>query len=95
MHSKPGARKGATYPVTIQTPYGVLRMGYEVNLTPCAECGQFHAAVVMLDASPRLKTQEAEDFLVELLPVVLSALGDLAFLHCATSSTSAVSAVVG
>ncbi len=94
MHSKPGTPKGASYPVTISTPYGVLRMSYEFSLTACAECGDHHAAVTMLDASPRLKSRESEHFLGEVLPLLLGSLGDLAYLHCATTRTSS-SAVVG
>lgn len=72
--------KRATYPVTIQTPYGVLRMAYEMDMEPCPDCGQCHGSVTVLDASPRLKTAEAVPFL-DMLPDLLMATGELAFLH--------------
>ena len=70
----------ASYPVTIQTPYGVLRLAYELDMLPCPDCGDYHGSVVVLDASPRLKTAEALHFL-DMLPQLLESAGNLAFLH--------------
>ncbi len=84
MHSKPHGHKAATYPLTIQTPFGVLRMAYEYDLEPCPDCGRHHASVALLDASPRLKTSEALSFL-DGLPDVLAAAGELAFINSASA----------
>lgn len=81
----------ATYPVTISTPFGVLRLAYTLDGEPCPDCGAHHGRVVMLDASPRLKYGEADEFL-ELLPDLLSSVGELALVHCVTSRPAAVGA---
>lgn len=93
MHSKPHTSKGASYPVTIQTPFGVLRLAYHLDMQPCPECGAVHGSVVVLDASPRLKKPEAVEFL-ELLPDLLSAAGELSFIHCVSDGKGPVSASV-
>lgn len=84
MHGKPHRHKAATYPLTIHTPYGVLRMAFEYNPEPCPDCGAHHASVAVLDASPRLRTQEALGFL-DALPQLLTAAGELAFIHAASA----------
>lgn len=95
MHTTARTSKRATYPLTIHTPFGLLRMTYELDLVPCSECGQYHGSVSVLDASARLKKPEAEEFLGVLLPQLLGSAGDLAFLHCLTSSTSTAASVGG
>lgn len=91
MQSTAHTRKGASYPVTISTPFGVLRLAYTLDDHVCPDCGAHHGQVVMLDASPRLKRGEADGFL-EMLPDLLAGVGELAFAHCVTSRLAAVGA---
>jgi len=91
MQGKSRTPKGASFPVTISTPFGVLRLAYTLDGEPCLDCGAHHGQVVMLDASPRLKGGEADEFL-ELLPDLLASVGELAFAHCVTSRPAAVGA---
>lgn len=81
MHGSSPAAKAATFPITISTPFGVLRLAYHLDLEPCPDCGACHGSVTVLDASPRLKKAESLPFL-DMLPELLSSAGDLAFLHC-------------
>lgn len=83
MHNKPRAAQAATFPITISTPFGVLRLAYHLDLTPCPDCGASHGSLVVLDASPRLRAAGPDVVaFLDLLPDLLSSAGDLAFLHC-------------
>lgn len=78
------SRKPAIFPITISTPFGVLRLAYQLDTLPDAE-GACNGSVRVLDASPRLKTDEGLAFLV-MLPDVLHAAGNLSVLHCLSAS---------
>lgn len=88
MNPKSRAPRGASYPVTISTPFGVLRLAYVLDEETCPGCGKLHGHAVMLDASPRLKGGDADDFLW-MLPELLAGVGDLAYLYCVTSRPGA------
>lgn len=76
--------RAATYPVTIHTPYGVLRLEYTFGSSaPCRDCGDVHDTVSYIEASPRLRTVEALPF-VEDLPNLLLNLGRVADLSIST-----------
>lgn len=91
MQSKSRTPKGASFPITISTPFGVLRLAYTLDDHACTDCGAHHGQLVMLDASPRLKRGEADGFL-ELLPDLLAGAGELALAHCVTSRPASVGA---
>lgn len=73
MKSKARALQGATYPVTISTPFGVLRYVYTVDSRG--------ASFLLADASPRLKSGEADGFL-SVLPEILAGVGIAAGHDC-------------
>ncbi len=73
MKTKAGALKGATYPITISTPFGVLRYVYTVDSRS--------ADFVLVEASPRLKSGEADGFLA-VLPEILAGVGIAAGHDC-------------
>jgi hypothetical protein len=55
-------RKAATFPLTIGTPYGLVKL----ELTHCAHCGQ-HFNFRILESAPLLSTLAAEPFLYRLM----------------------------
>lgn len=66
----------ATYPLTIGSPFGDIRLSYELATQRCADCGKFHAAVNVLHVPDGLSKRHARAFLA-LLPEVLEEVGDL------------------
>jgi hypothetical protein len=91
MKNNPRRLAPATYPVTISTPFGVLRLAYNLDDHACPDCGAHHGRVLMLEASPRLKCGEADEFL-EMLPDLLASVAELSLLHCVVSRPAAVGA---
>ena len=77
MNRKARALQGATYPVTISTPFGVLRYVYTVDSRS--------ADFALMDASPRLKSGDADGFL-GVLPEILAGIGLVAGYDCGAAS---------
>lgn len=73
----------ATYPLTIGSPFGDIRLSYKLDSMPCPDCGDFHGHVTYLKSDPRLSTSEALPF-VEILPVLLLNAGRVADLSIST-----------
>lgn len=79
MNRRTRALQGATYPVTINTPFGVLRYVYIVDSRS--------ADFLLVDASPRLKSGDADQFLA-VLPELLAAIGLAAGHDCGAAGRS-------
>lgn len=58
------------YPLTIGSPFGDIRLSYELDTVPCRDCGQFHAAINVLSVPDGISKKEARQFLA-LLPEVM------------------------
>lgn len=60
----------ARYPLTIGSPFGDIRLSYELDTVPCRDCGQFHAALNVISVPDGFSKKQARQFL-SLLPDVL------------------------
>jgi hypothetical protein len=80
MNHKSRPDAPATHIVTIQTPFGVLKYSYTLSGTPCADCGNPLVTWKQVEASPRLRSGEADYFLVS-LPDFLAVVGEAAFIE--------------
>jgi hypothetical protein len=77
MNRKARGLQAATHSVTISTPFGLLRYAYTVDA--CS------ADFVLIDASPRLKSGDADGFLA-VLPELLAGIGLVAGYDCGAVS---------
>jgi hypothetical protein len=62
MKDKSRSPRPATFPLTIGTPYGLIRL----ELEPCRNCDD-HFNFRVLDTAPALSTRAAEPFLYRLM----------------------------
>jgi hypothetical protein len=70
MEHKPRPTRFTTFPLTIGTPYGEVRL----ELEPCENCDQ-HFNFRVLSTAPALSTSAAEPFLFRLM----NTLGEVGF----------------
>lgn len=62
------------YPLTIGSPFGDIRLSYELGTAPCSDCGKIHAAINVLSIPDGLSKKQAGHFM-EMLPEVLEQAG--------------------
>lgn len=58
------------YPLTIGSPFGDIRLSYEMDTVPCPDCGKFHVAINVLSVPDGISKKQARVFL-SLLPNLL------------------------
>ena len=58
------------YPLTIGSPFGDIRLSYELDTVPCRDCGRFHAAINVISVPDGISKKQARQFL-STLPDIL------------------------